>query len=141
MASRTTDEAIKEFKAFVKRNPEIMASVKGRQKPWKDVFEEWVIFGEDHDVWKDYGVDDVKAEENDTDDDDASIGKFLQYLSSLDPDSVHKHLDQINGALTNIQDIIGQLQPNHRGYNLVHGNGPAMMQPHPEERFPMYKKD
>ncbi|WP_176222255.1 YlbD family protein [Tuberibacillus sp. Marseille-P3662] len=140
MASQTTADALKQFKAFVREHPEMVQTVREEGKSWKDVFEEWVLFGEDHEIWEDYGIDIRKGEAEETSSSQGeSIQHFIEFISRMDPDNVNKHLDQINGALTNIHDIITQIMP-QRSHQYI-SSRPAHMMPQAGQQPPTFKRD
>lgn len=107
--AKANEESVNEFKKFVRERPELMKEVKKQGKSWKDVFDEWVLFGEDHEIWEEeYGIEDVpkKKPKGATE-----LMRIFDFIGNLDTDSVQERLDQLNGALTNIQDLIVQFQP------------------------------
>ncbi|WP_051263369.1 spore coat protein YlbD [Tuberibacillus calidus] len=105
---RKTNEAVNNFKAFLRSHPEIIQAVKEQGKSWKDVFDEYVLFGEDHEIWESYGV---KKHIMKKPPGAAEIMRILDFIGNLDAKAVQEHLEQINGALTNIQELIQLWQP------------------------------
>jgi len=103
-----TEEAVKAFKAFVRSHPEIIKGVKEQEKSWKDVFDEFVLFGEDHEIWEAYGLKkQVKKKPKGAND----FMRILDFIGNLDAKTMQDRLEQINGALTNIQELIQIWQP------------------------------
>ena len=49
MASR-----MDEFRQFVKKYPKIRNDVIGGKKTWQNIYEDWVILGEESDIWNIY---------------------------------------------------------------------------------------
>lgn len=105
---QTTEEAVKSFKQFVKSHPELIKGVKEQEKTWKDVFDEYVLFGEKHEIWEAYGI---KKEPKKKPPGASEFMRLFDFLGNLDAKSVQDKLEQVNGALTNIQELIQIWQP------------------------------
>ena len=43
--------SIEQFRAFVKRHPQLRNEVQQKQTTWQGLFEEWYVLGEDHPRW------------------------------------------------------------------------------------------
>ncbi|TCP30490.1 putative coat protein YlbD-like [Scopulibacillus darangshiensis] len=107
MAREKTAESIKAFKRFVQEHPELVKGVKEQDKTWNDIFEEWVLFGEDHEIWETYGIE-TKSEKSSSGD---GFKKILSFINDIDTNNLQERLELLNGALNNIQDLIVQFQP------------------------------
>ncbi|RFU71148.1 hypothetical protein D0469_04210 [Peribacillus saganii] len=46
-------QSVNEFKAFVKKNPELISLVRQGDYTWQDLFEEWYLRGDNNELWKD----------------------------------------------------------------------------------------
>ncbi len=106
MAEQKTNEAIKRFKLFLRAHPEIVNHVRSKGKKWSDVFDDWVIFGESHGIWKTYGVD-IEKKKKETKP-AFNWNKVLNAVDKIDTKQWQERLDTISGALTGIQTFIGQ---------------------------------
>ncbi|MFC4617228.1 spore coat protein YlbD [Camelliibacillus cellulosilyticus] len=105
---KPTEATLKAFKAFVRKHPELIKGVKEQGKSWKDIFDEWVLFGEDHEIWESYGIETGPKKKSPI---ASEMMRFLDFLSNLDAENVQQKLAQFNGALTDIQNLIAQFQP------------------------------
>jgi hypothetical protein len=108
LVGQTSEEAVKSFKTFVRNHPELIKGVKEQEKSWKDVFDEYVLFGEDHEIWEAYGL---KKEPKKKPPGASEFMRILDFLGNLDAKTVQDKLEQINGALTNLQELIKIWQP------------------------------
>ncbi|MFC7392432.1 spore coat protein YlbD [Scopulibacillus cellulosilyticus] len=111
MAHKTAD-SVKAFKQFVQKHPELAKGVKEQGKTWNDIFDEWVLYGEDNEVWETYGV---KMEKQKPQPD--PLKKILSFINGIDAKNLEERLGQLNGALTSIQELIGQFQPKKPSQN------------------------
>ncbi|MFC6385593.1 spore coat protein YlbD [Sporolactobacillus kofuensis] len=113
MGEERTNAAIKRFKVFLRNHPQIVTYVHEHDVKWNDVFDDWVIFGESHEVWEKYGV---KNEQDDPSKSESqkkssfSINKVLKVVDNIDTKQWQERLDTISGALSGIQTFIGQFR-------------------------------
>ncbi|GGL44936.1 spore coat protein YlbD [Sporolactobacillus putidus] len=131
MAEEKTNEAIKRFKSFLRDHPEIVNHVRSKDKKWSDVFDDWVIFGESHEIWKTYGVD-IEKKKKETRP-VFNWNNVLKAVDKIDTKQWQERLDTLSGALTGIQTFIGQFrqdggqngQPGQNSGQNVSGAAPA----------------
>lgn len=130
MTDDKTNDAIKRFKSFLKQHPEIIKNVKEKGKSWNEVFDDWVLFGESHEVWETYGVEVEKASKSSSG--SLSLNKMLSYIDKIDTKNWQERLENLNGALASIQSLIGQFQPGQKEENPAQPGQPS--QPAADER-------
>lgn len=108
---KTTKKAVDDFKAFVKKHPKLASIKKENNLSWQDLFEEWVLYGEDQEFWKEYGIE-LKSEKKDKKlfnlGSSPDLSKLMGFFNQLDPDDLQQKLKQLDGALNTIQGFIGQ---------------------------------
>ncbi|RYL95435.1 hypothetical protein EWI07_02735 [Sporolactobacillus sp. THM7-4] len=119
VAEVKTNDAIKRFKLFLRKHPEIVENVRKNDKKWRDVFDDWVIFGESHEIWKSYGVD-LKGKSGQRS--PFSWNKIIDAVDKIDTKDWQERLNTISGALTSIQSLIGQFQGNKQNVS-TNSNG------------------
>ncbi|GAY76442.1 YlbD family protein [Sporolactobacillus inulinus] len=113
MAEEKTNAAIRRFKTFLRNHPEIVAYVHKNDIKWRDVFDDWVIFGESHEVWEKYGLKEKSSEDDDEKNRPAfSFHKVLKVVDNIDAKQWQERLETISGAITGIQSFIGQFRQN-----------------------------
>ncbi|RYM07281.1 hypothetical protein EWH99_01025 [Sporolactobacillus sp. THM7-7] len=130
LVEEKTNDAVRRFKIFLRKHPEIVENVRTNQKKWRDVYDDWVIFGESHDIWKSYGI---KREEKGESGNASPISwnKILNAVDKIDAEQWQKRLDNISGAISGIQQLIGQFQKESRP------NGSANQNKESRERIPV----
>ncbi|TGB00184.1 hypothetical protein E4665_00460 [Sporolactobacillus shoreae] len=109
MTEEKTNDAVRHFKAFLRKNPEIVAYVREHDLKWGKVFDDWVIFGESNDIWKTYGVTPEKKEEKNNEP-PFSWKKILKTVDNIDAKQWQDRLNTLSGALSGIQSLIGQFR-------------------------------
>lgn len=115
MAQKKHRPSVEKFKAFVKKHPKLREEVKNGSYTWQELYEEWKLFGGDHEQWEAYRADAVKAvNEDEPQLNSASKTDFmallLQALKTLDINQVQQYISSANQALGAIQGIISSFQ-------------------------------
>ncbi|MBM7095895.1 YlbD family protein [Bacillus sp. H-16] len=115
------------FKAFVKENPHVLRDVKAKEKTLQDLYEEWVLFGEDDPVWDEYktgsvtGTKTSQTPEEESEEGAASpksavtAAGILSMIKSMNMNDLQNQLTQFNGALTSIQQLLSTFRPDSSG--------------------------
>jgi hypothetical protein len=139
MAEEKTNDALNRFKKFLRANPEIVTYVREHQLSWSNLFDEWVIFGEDDPVWEKYGVK-VAEKEKETSGSPISWKKIMDKVDHIDTGRWQERLNTVSGALTGIRSLISQFGQNGTGQNnggqqQNQGSGPSdSAQSHQEQQ-------
>lgn len=103
-----------EFRQFVKKYPKIRDDVINGKKTWQNIYEDWVILGEQSDIWNIYK--EPKKETNDFLSSD-SIKNIMNYVKKINPDSISKTLNTIQKVLQISQSFGGRTGIYNANYN------------------------
>lgn len=107
---------INEFKQFVKNHPKLIEDVRHSKRTWKETYEDWIVLGEDHEMWNDYRTN--KKSKTTVNSPKGSAGKqkedpmkhIISLLKNVDMNEVNQYVSQFNGALSNVQELLQQFQ-------------------------------
>lgn len=93
-----------EFKAFVRKRPELASYVNSGEMTWQKFFEQWSLYGEDEKVWEKYksSFNSKKDSQNNTSD-SSSFNSFINMLKNLDADSVQKGINSMQKVVELLQ--------------------------------------
>ncbi|WP_280769108.1 YlbD family protein [Salipaludibacillus daqingensis] len=114
---------VKKFKIFVKGNPHVLRDVHSGEKSLQDLFEEWMLFGEDDEIWDSYLSQDIdqdaeESRENKENDEDSSTEmELLNMLKKMNLNDVQHHLAQFSTVVGSIQELVSQFKqqtPSHQ---------------------------
>ena len=94
---------MEEFRQFVSKYPKIRDDVVSGKKTWQNIYEDWVILGEQSDIWNIYK--EQKKETNDFLSSD-SIKNIMNYVKKINPDSISKTLNTIQKVLQISQSFV-----------------------------------
>ncbi|HWO95113.1 MAG TPA: YlbD family protein [Bacillus sp. (in: firmicutes)] len=126
---KTTKEvhpSIAQFKEFVKKHPKLIKEVRAERKTWQELYEDWYLFGEEDETWKQYRDIEEGAKQEQKEEKNDFLTKLVQSLKKMDMNEMQYHIANVNSAITNIQQVIQQFQPNRPSG----GSGPSAPQ-HP----------
>lgn len=109
MASR-----MDEFRQFVSKYPKIRDDVTSGKKTWQNIYEDWVILGEQSDVWNVY-----KEQKKETIDflSSDNLKNIMAYVKKINPDSISKTLNTIQKVLQISQSFGGRTSIYNANYN------------------------
>ncbi|MBQ9124972.1 MAG: hypothetical protein IJY14_04685 [Acholeplasmatales bacterium] len=92
-----------EFKEFVKRHPLLKQEVQAKRKTWQELYEDYVLLGEESFVeFKEEKKEEEKQEEKTTKKNGATedlVKSVLGYVKKIDPDQVTKTVTSIQKVL------------------------------------------
>ncbi|WEG11689.1 spore coat protein YlbD [Pullulanibacillus sp. KACC 23026] len=109
---KTTKKAVDDFKAFVKKYPSLAKVKRENDLSWQDLFEEWVLYGEDKEFWKEYGIT-IKSTGQERKlfnfgtGSGTDLSKLMGILNQIDPEDLQEKLKQVDSALTTLSSFIG----------------------------------
>ncbi|BAB06320.1 YlbD family protein [Halalkalibacterium halodurans] len=124
--------SVAEFKKFVQEHPLLIREIKQSNRPLQEVYEEWMILGEDHEKWKAYKKQEEVATDSEVEEQPAektgekqeSTGQLLQLVKNINMNELQGHLAQFSEVIGNVQKLIQSFQQ-------PGGQGRASDQDHP----------
>ncbi|MFS0782427.1 YlbD family protein [Bacillus sp. 1P06AnD] len=110
-------QSLNQFKLFIRNHPSLVKEVRRGLYTWQEVYEDWFLLGEDHEVWDGYeeiaaseAVSETKAEESQSEKEKDSITAIFDSLKHVDVQSMQKHVANLSQALGAISGVISQFQ-------------------------------
>ena len=94
-----------EFRDFVSRYPLVREDVASGKKTWQNIYEDWVILGENNSIWDKYKESkketiDLLSSEN--------LRNIMNYVKKINPDSISKTLNTVQKILQITEGIGGK---------------------------------
>lgn len=96
-----------EFKEFVSRHPMVREEVVKGNRTWQNIYEDWVILGEESDIWKPYKIKEEKNEKIDLLSSE-NLKNIMGYIKKINPDSISKTLNTVQKILQITSGISGK---------------------------------
>lgn len=105
MASR-----MDEFREFVSKHPLVRDEVKKGTATWQQIYENWVILGENDDSWKKYEKVETTEQPKKIEDllGQANLKNIWGYIKKINPDSISKTLNTVQKVLQITQSFGGK---------------------------------
>lgn len=120
MSKNELHPSVQQFKDFVGKHPKLIKEVKEQQASWQPYYEKWVLLGEEDSFWDQYRDEgeNVQSQKNNSKqkeetkekDNQEFMGQLMGIVEKVDLNKVQEHIQQLNGAVTNIQTLVGQFQ-------------------------------
>lgn len=105
---------VSEFKKFVEHHPGIAKEVRSKEKSWQDLFEDWYMFGEDDPMWEKYksieNYHELGTDKEPSKKDSDFMSQVLSLIKNIDMNEMQKHINNVSGAIANVQQIVEQFQ-------------------------------
>lgn len=117
---------MEEFRSFVSKHPLLRDEVRNNKFTWQNVYEEWVLYGEEDESWKKYerveqeDLADTSTFNNDNttiNQDEStqnnstvnldSIKSIMNYVQKINPDSLNKTLNTVQKVIQIAQTFSG----------------------------------
>ena len=112
---------MEEFRAFVSKHPLLKEEVRSNRFTWQNVYEEWVLYGEEDESWKKYEKKEaveapvnnpIIEENNSTPQENStvnldSIKSIMNYVQKINPDSLNKTLNTVQKVIQIAQTFSG----------------------------------
>ncbi|WP_047984579.1 YlbD family protein [Ornithinibacillus californiensis] len=105
---------VSEFREFINRHPKLRKEIRKTGRTWQELYEKWILLGEDDDFWEDYKEESLNEESKD--DNKAELfAQLLKYAEKMDIDKVQKQVHQLSGTIGTIQELLDQYQGTKKG--------------------------
>lgn len=104
---------IESFKEFVHKHPELIKEVQKNKRPWKEVYQDWIVLGEEHESWNQYSKEKKKQQDKRSSSAqnmraELTIGDIIAGLSKLQINDVQKYLSQFGSLMDAVQELLQQ---------------------------------
>ncbi|WP_181348941.1 spore coat protein YlbD [Thalassobacillus sp. CUG 92003] len=111
MAEKQLHPTVMEFKQFVMKHPKLKAHIRKQHQSLQTYYEKWLLLGEDDSFWDEFkGDSKEKTKDASSQKNSEWMKQFTKLLQDIDWKNVSKHVEDINGALNNFQNIINDMQ-------------------------------
>ncbi|ALC80946.1 MULTISPECIES: YlbD family protein [Bacillus] len=100
---------LSEFKQFVKRHPKLISEVRKENKGWQEIYESWVLLGEDDNTWVKYkDADAAKGEKSAESDKNDFLSKMVMAIKNMDSDQMNEQIYKMSQSISSLQGLINQ---------------------------------
>ncbi len=93
-----------EFKAFVRKKPELARYVNSGEMTWQKFYEQWSLYGEDEKVWENYKrQDDTKTSSKEN---SFNFSNITDMIKKVDMNSVQKGVNSLQKIIELLQGLV-----------------------------------
>lgn len=106
---------LEEFREFVNRYPKLRDEVRNGKRTWQNIYEEWVLYGENNPEWQAYRDDSrqgpINRDGNNLNLNLDSIRNVVGALQRINPDSIYRTLNTVQKVIQIFQSFGGRNKP------------------------------
>ncbi|WP_163530368.1 spore coat protein YlbD [Halobacillus ihumii] len=110
MSEKILHPSVQQFKDFVDANPNVKSQLRKNHKLIQSYYEKWMILGEDDPFWTSLPKTKAKNDGNKKD----WMKQFGDLMQDVNWEDVSKHIDELNGAIGQIQQLITNIQQENK---------------------------
>ena len=98
-----------EFREFVSKYPKLKDEVKNGSRTWQNIYEEWVLYGDNENFKKYEGTIEVKEDKKPTNItiNMDTIKGIAQYVKKINPDDLNRTLNTVQKVIQIVQTVGG----------------------------------
>ncbi|SFP03596.1 spore coat protein YlbD [Salibacterium halotolerans] len=106
----STPESIYEFREFLYRHPDLIREVRAGKQTWNQIYQDWMVLGEEHEHWDSYRMDDVSVPDEKKDSTGHTLSSVLSIIEQINIDDLQKQISQFSGMMGNVQQVMRHFQ-------------------------------
>ena len=102
------ESRMNEFRTFVNKYPKLRDEVRSGNKTWQNIYEEWVLFGEEN--FGNYKEEDIQTIKNAVANSNLnldSVKNVINYIKKINPDDLNKTLNTVQKVIQIAQTVGG----------------------------------
>ena len=97
-----------EFKAFVKKHPELVGYVRDKKNTWQDFYEMYDMYGDDENAWSKYQEEDRAL----------PLAELTNIVKGINMDNIQKHINNAQKVIGVIQELTNKTPTNNIVQNI-----------------------
>ena len=104
------ESKMEQFREFVTRYSKVRDDVRSGKRTWQNIYEEWVLYGENDPQWQPYLTDkktDKETKPNNLSINMDSVKNVMGYIKKINPDSMNKTLNTVQKVIQIAQTVGG----------------------------------
>ncbi|MFD2704928.1 spore coat protein YlbD [Salibacterium lacus] len=99
-------ESIYEFREFLYRHPDLIKEVRAGKQTWNQLYQDWMVLGENHEQWDFYRIKEASASNEKKDKTGDTLSSVLTILEQVNIDDLQKQISQFSGMMGNVQQVM-----------------------------------
>lgn len=99
----SSQQSIEKFRSFIRRHPKLRDEVLSGQKTWQEIYEDWVVLGENNERFTPY-----KHSQREW------VDQISHVVKNIDFQNVQKHIGQLDQTIQQLQKLLEHFQGNDK---------------------------
>ncbi|RSL29590.1 hypothetical protein D7Z54_30315 [Salibacterium salarium] len=108
--SESIHESVYEFREFLYKHPQLIKEVREGKRTWNQLYQDWVILGEEHEDWSSFRVKDKDKDTTMGTGQTDSLAAIMKTLSQMNIEDLQKQISQFSGMMGNVQQALRHFQ-------------------------------
>lgn len=98
---------MEEFKEFVSKHEKIKNEVRTGKRTWQNIYEEWVLYGENDPQWQAFANSDeaISRQGKNLSINVESLKNVVEYIKKINPDDLNKTLNTVQKVIQIAQTV------------------------------------
>lgn len=106
---------LERFKSFINSHPKLIREIRKDGKSWQEIYEQWVLLGEDDIHWEQY-KEETDEKNNSGEEKKQAFPKFdlkpdfikqiLKYTETVDINKLQEQVQQLSNTIASVQEIV-----------------------------------
>ncbi|WP_336253585.1 spore coat protein YlbD [Oceanobacillus sp. SE10311] len=115
MMAEESNVELKRFKSFINSHPKLVRKIRKDGKSWQEIYEQWVLLGEDDIHWEQYKEEtDEKSKSGEEKKQTFSkldlkpdfVKQILKYTETVDVNKLQEQVQQLSDTIATVQEIV-----------------------------------
>ncbi len=115
MMAEESNVELKRFKSFINSHPKLVRKIRKDGKSWQEIYEQWVLLGEDDIHWEQYKEEtDEKSKSGEEKKQTFSkldlkpdfVKQILKYTETVDVNKLQEQVQQLSNTIATVQEIV-----------------------------------
>ena len=103
------------FKTFLNNHPKLVRKIRKDGKSWQEIYEQWVLLGEDDIHWEQYREATEEKNQNSEEKSQTSskldlkpdfVKQILKYTETVDINKLQEQVQQLSNTISTVQEIV-----------------------------------
>ncbi|MDQ0299003.1 hypothetical protein J2S78_001423 [Salibacterium salarium] len=108
--SDSIHESVYEFREFLYQHPLLIREVREGKRTWNQLYQDWVILGEDHEDWSSFKRKDNQKDKGTENGQTDSLSAIMKTLGQINVEDLQKQISQFSGMMGNVQQALQHFQ-------------------------------
>lgn len=130
MSDINLNPEIIKFRDFLNNHPKLIREIRKNGKNWQELFEQWVLLGEDDSHWEQFKEKKLKNNNEQIEEENSGkldlktdlVKQILKYGETMDLNKIQEQVQQLSKTVSTVQEVVQQYQKTNKNKNNKNDN-------------------